>query len=270
MYWYKVKNLLIVLFAVINLFLIGFIINGHFTRRAEFENRQNALNKALTANNIMVDKSLFSYETKTVKTTTAENIIPRSQNLPEIFLGGEYETIVENDIVKYVSGECTVYTDKGKLYYTDKSLKSDHKLLPSATEDAIKLLSGFGIDTSSATPSVVGDTIMFVYKFDDMSLFENSLSVKMSGNKISEINGYVININNEKVSQVQIRSVADILIDFIQDIRRPDKNITIKSVTLGYSILLADSSVDFKNTEIIPTYKITTDKNTSYFYDARE
>lgn len=268
MYWYKVKNLLIVMFIIINLFLISFIVQGHvFRQKAEYD-KMEALNSALNANNISVADGIISSETSTLKTTTAENIIPHEKNLPETFFKGNYETVQEDDITKYKQGSKTVYTQNGKLYFSDSNLKPDTALSEKNISDAVKILSGYGFNISSAQPKISGNTINFIYKFNDLPLFENNLSVKMSGERIASLSGYFIKINNEYSDEIRIKSTADILIDFIQDEKRTDKVRKVTSISLGYSLLLADSSVDFKHTETIPTYKITTDNNETYFYDA--
>ena len=91
----------------------------------------------------------------------------------------------------------------------------------------------------------------------------------MAGEKIAEMGGYILSFKEAGDEKIKTSSPKDAVAMFLRDENRAEGAQEIVSISLGYSVLLADSSVHFKNTETIPTYKITTGSGGVYYYDAR-
>ena len=271
MYWYKVKTLLICMFAAINVFLIAFIVQGNVRQGMAEKKEIQSLVEVLGINNIFVDESIFTKENPPVKTATVENLAPGGEDMAKLMLGDgfleEFDAIGNNFYSK--EGK-VVSVHSGRLYYYDGNLTSDtnanSEMIPLVSEK----LKSFNIDVSAAKGEAVGDKIIYTYYFDDLPLFENTLYVKMSGETICEIGGYMIGITEGEETKTYIAPPKSALVSFLQDKNRGGGEKKIKFVSLGFSALLADTDVNFKITETIPTYKIVTDNNEVYYYDARK
>ena len=268
MYWYKVKTLLIALFAVINVFLIAFIVHGKVRQDIYEKNEIQSLISVLKDNKIEVDDDILKVKAREIETATVENLTPSGDELAKKLLGSGYET-VDGTPVNYVLGSKKVYVNGGKLYYKDESKMPDKTISEDKISVASDFLTQLGINTGFAEGKIAGEKIVFTYYFNKIPLFENTLYLKMNGSNVVEMGGYVIGFKELDGKTIQIANVRNALIDFLRDGTKGDEKQKIISVSLGYSALLADSSVHFKNTETIPTYKITTDKNKVYYYDAR-
>lgn len=270
MYWYKVKTLLIGLFAAINIFLIVFIVNGKIQQSVYERNETKALLEVLKINGIEAAESVLPSKSKAVKTAAVENLTPDGEEIAKMLLGETYEAVSEeNGTIKYVVGDKTAWSVGGKFGYKDNSAIADTNLNKDSVNFAKNVLSGLGIDTSFTKSEIVEDKIVFTYYFNNLPLFESNLYMKVSDGKVAELGGYIIGINEVDDEKTEVASPNDALARFLRDAKRGEEKQKIVSLSLGYSVLLADSSVHFKNTETIPTYKIVTDKNRVFYYDAR-
>lgn len=267
MYWYKVKTLLIAMFALINVFLLTFIIHGEIKKNINEKKEIESIIAVLKTNGIEVDKKYFDMKSKPVGMAMVENLIPAADELAKVMLGDGF--VKEEETGKYVKNEKSVIVDGGRFVYKVENCVADQTVSDDKIEVAINNLKKYGIDTSTAKASVSGDRIDFVYYFNGLPLYENSLYVKMRGSEPVEIGGYLIGFKKLDKKPVEISSPKNAIVSFLRDEKREEGPQKIVSISLGYSALLADSSVHFKNTETIPTYKITTDKNKVYYYDAR-
>lgn len=270
MYWYKVKTLLIWLFAAINIFLIIFIVNGKVQQNIYEKSEITSLIKVLENNGIKVSRELLTGSGKEVRMATVENLTPAGDELAKKLLGEGYTAFsAEGQGQGYMLGNKVLTEEGGKFTYRDYDLVSDKEQKKDNVEAVRIALGKYGIDLSNAVAEVMGDKFVFTYYFDGLPLFENTFFVKMAGEKIAEMGGYILSFKESGDEEIKTSSPKDAAALFLRDINREEGGQEIVSVSLGYSALLADSSVHFKNTETIPTYKITTNKNKVYYYDAR-
>ena len=271
MYWYKVKTLLIWMFAVINIFLIIFIVQGRVRREMADKKEIESLVHVLSINSVTVDEEIFSEKVTSVKTAQVENMVPAGDVAAALMLGEGYniETDENGNTFFSLAGKI-VSVSGGRIYYYDGNMAADMTLADEKIPVAAEKLKKYNIDVSSAKGEVWGDKIVFTYYFENLPLFENTLYVKMSGDNICEIGGYIMGIKAWENSETDIAHPKQALMAFLQDGSRKEGEQKIVSLSVGYSALLADTDVNFKITETIPTYKIVTDKNDIYYYDARK
>ncbi len=271
MYWYKVKTLLICMFAAINFFLIAFIVQGNVRQTVAEKKEIQSLVEVLSINDIFVDENIFSKKNPPVKTATVENLAPGGEEMAKLMFGDGYLEEFDSNGNNYYSKDGKIVSvHGGRLYYYDGNLMSDSKVSSDIIPILSEKLKSFNIDVSKAQGEAVGDKIIYTYYFDNLPLFENTLYVKMSGETICEIGGYMIGITAREETKTHVAPPKSALVSFLQDQNRGEGTKNIASVSLGYSALLADTDVNFKITETIPTYKIVTDSNEVYYYDARK
>ena len=151
MYWYKVKTLLIWMFAAINIFLIAFIVQGKVRQNLYEKQEIETLITVMQRNNISVAEGIASKKNIKVKTASIENLIPSSEETAKIMLGEKFETVTdENGAVKYKSGTKTVSVENGILYFIDEGVTSDKTL----SDDKIWIIEIIIIQKSNKLPFV--------------------------------------------------------------------------------------------------------------------
>ena len=269
MYWYKVKTLLIYMFVAINIFLVVFIVHGKVRQNLYDMQEIKSLTGVLQNNDITVSEGILSKENRKIKTATIENLISSGEDMAKIMFGEQFDVITdENGAKKYVSGAKVISAENGILNYADTEAAPDNNLTEDKIQEAARLLIKYNIDVKGASGEIHGDKVVFTYNYDGRRLFGNTLYVKLSGDKVCEIGGQVVKFKEK--GKIKTKSTADALVMFLRDKNRTDGEVKVVSAELGYSVLLADEGISFKITETIPTYRITTDKNQQFYYDARQ
>lgn len=270
MYWYKVKNVLIILFAVINLFLIGVIVTGRIQTRRQAQELAETLLLVLQSNQIDIDEDIIPDRTPAMSSITVVNMISDDMEFAKSMLGSAAHKQTDDEGRPcYVSGNKTLYIDKGSFYYKDAALEGKAVQTDSDAQNAKAALAQMGFDMSDALHSLEGRHIVFTCYFEKAPIFVTELTLEMSGD-IAEAQGYLISLNkNDVYEKHTVRSAMDALADFLQDSSRPRTPLKIEEITLGYSILLGEDGVNFTTAEAVPTYRIVTSDSASYYYDAR-
>lgn len=269
MYWYKVKNLLIILFALINIFLIGVIVFNKAVKKAEDKALTESLINVLMKNEISVDKNSIPENTPMMSAVTIENMAETLFEDPEKIFGAA-PSEGEDEIGRYLfHGSKKARVVDGRFYYTDSGVTALDTLTEQNANKALGILSKMGFDTKNLRPALYGDRIIFSYYVKNFPIFVYNITVTMSQNEIATVSGYPLKITGSAPSKTEIRSAGEILMDFLKDPSRPAAPMEIKKINVGYSVLLDGGVVNFKSADAVPTYRIITGDNKSYFYDGR-
>lgn len=269
MYWYKVKNVLIILFAVINVFLVAVIIINKVSKDAEYKAITESLSNVLEKNGIGLDKSIVPYEKPKLANVTIENSADLLIEKPEKILG-ETPSLEKDDKGDYfLSGTKTFRVIDGRFYYKDSAVMPIQSLSQKHTVKAEGLLSDMGFYTENLRPAISGEKIIFSYYIKDYPLFVYNIAVTMSEDKIATANGYFLKISKGTAQAKEIRSANDILMDFLKDENRPKTPVTITKIYIGYSVLLDEGFVNFISADAVPTYRVITSDKKSFYYDGR-
>lgn len=271
MYWYKVKNVLIILFAAINIFLICTIAIGNDEKKRDEQRLSDSLIKVLENSNVKINKDLISTKSPTLNTKQVENCIVQDADFASLILGGKAEIKYDdNGVLYYVFDGNKLYLANGRLHYYNTSFSGNGDVNNTSVEAAEEALRKTGLTMDDYRGEIQNGTVVFSLYIDGKPLFGSNLYVKMSGGKIGELWGYIIKNTAYTGTPASIRSTADVLLEFLQEPTRGTESITVTELELGYSILAQGSDVDFKTADAVPTYIIQTDKGQTFYYDARK
>ncbi len=237
--WEKLKTFLIVLFIILNIFLLTVMqIDNAQNVNISDQTISNTIN-VLKNNNILIDKS----------------IIPKKiVNLNAIELKN---AVFDSDF------------PKGYQKNADKtfSIMTDEKV--NSASDIKKLLSNVGIDKN--TEIVYNDNTSRVnLKIGQYYVFDIGINIKeTSGKTVISGNWYTNQSRPNKSNNVsEIVPITGILIEFANQVKS-DNTIIVESITLGYYVPESKRNLDNINTSATPCYRIRTSDNKSYFYNAR-
>ena len=271
MYWYKVKNVLIILFALINIFLIGAIASENIYKKRDEQRLRESLISVLENSNVKIDSELIQRDAPQLSTKQVENCIVADAEFAARVLGGAPEAKYdEGGVLYYALGENKLYLANGRLHYYNASFSGDGDVSATAIRSAKAALGKIGAPMEDYREKTQGDTIIFTLYTDGAPLFGNCIYVKMAGGEIGELWGYIIKNTAYSGSPASLRSSADVLLEFLQGSAHTSQGVTVTALELGYSILTQGSDVDFKTADAIPTYKLETSDGQVFYYDARK
>ncbi|MBQ7718344.1 MAG: hypothetical protein IJT38_03510 [Clostridia bacterium] len=271
MYWYKVKNVLIILFAAINIFLIATIVIGNVEKNREEQRISDSLIKVLENSNVKINGELISTKAPKLNTKQVENFITQDTDFASLILGGKAAVKFDGDGVLYYGfEEDKLYLANSRLHYYNSSFSGSGDTDAATVEKADAALRKIGLPMEDYRGELNGDTVIFTLYIDGVPFFGNNLNVKLFNGQIGELWGYIIKNTAFTGTPASIRSTADVLLEFLQEPARGTESITVTALELGYSILEQGSNIDFKTADAVPTYRIQTDKGQIFYYDARK
>lgn len=268
MYWYKAKNILIILFAAINMLFICLLAASRISAEKDSKQLRTSLAAVMETNGISVDKSILSAQPRKMQSFNVENMTDDTLSFASAFLGGEgTEETDENGVKSYVCGEKRMYIANGRV-----SLVSASSARPQTEEDvkaAKTFFASVGVPLDDTEYRISGTEIFFTYLINGDPLFENGLTVSMGGGIPRSCEGYLLRILGSASELSKTRGVPAVMTDYLRDRTRPEGNVRVTDVKTGYAFLLGSTSVDFKFAEAVPTYRVTIDGKYLFYYDGR-
>ncbi len=267
MYWYKVKNLLIILFTLLNVFLLSMIVISNINASKREKQLTETLLSVLRKNEISADEQLLQKEKKELRVYKIENFVEDTQAFAEKITGGKAEKTYDSDgNACYVSGTKTVYVNSGSFKMSDSAVPETTQTEADIAA-AKKLFSDMGVDLDGCDTEIKGDRIIFTYKIDGLPVYQRQLYAKMYGGIISECGGNMIKILEAEENENKELYVREALLRFLRDPERERKPFKVNGINFGYWIILENASVNFKYTDAIPAYEVVTDKGRFYYYN---
>ena len=269
MNWTKVKIILIILFVLINIMLVGVLYSkntddSHFSAQTLDE-----IKTILKNNDINVSDKFVSSETKTMSIPEATPImsyessfVKRIQDVAELDEKGNF--LINGSVVSVC--EDVVHFENTAEIATEGKSEEEAKLA------AEKYFSALGIDISDCFESAIKNgntfTLKYVQKYNGLEIFGASVEAVVKGKTVSSADVIWYEISDKHIQSAKTISMAEALIDFAADKTRGEKGCTVISVMLGYTAQ-ADYAESIRNTQLIPSAKITTDIGSEFFYDIR-
>lgn len=265
MEWKRAKDILIILFLMIDIFLLGLNVYKNNGTDTDFSKISTVLSK----NNIQV----------------SQNVIPKSKKSGFVYefysvslgedikkdLLGEYEKKGKNDFSSK-DKNATLSISSNKISYNNKepNFKNfsdvNEKNVNKKLKTYIKML---GIKKYVKLESVLANdgeyTVNYSFYIDGNSLFSSKLEFVVSKKGIHTINA-ILNIpDNSKGYKFELSGIETILLNFGQN-SDFKKTTEIKNITYGYYISEYENAVAY---QALPVYNIET-KDNFYIYDARD
>lgn len=269
MNWTKVKVILIILFALINVMLAGVLYSknsddSHFSKQTLDE-----VKTILKNNNIEVPDKFISSETEIMSIPEATPIMSYESS----FIKGIQGAAELNEKGDFIIGNTAVSVYEDVVHFENSEEgTAENTGGEEAKLAAEKYFSDFGIDISAGFESAVrnGDefTLKYVQKYNGFDIFGASGEVTVRGGAVSSANIVWYEISDKHIQSAKTVSPAEALLDFAADKTRGEKGCAVAAVVRGYTAQ-SDSGASVRNTQLIPSVKITTDIGSEFFYDIR-
>lgn len=248
----RAKSYLIVVFIIVNLFLIYHLFSMTKSDTISAETVENTIS-ILAEKNITADKDL-------IKVTT-DNLFYLNLKNPL----ADRETFINS-----LEGKVSI-TEKGfEFVPKNKNLKFKY-LLPSydAARQALSHLKDCGFSAKYLECTGTLDMGKGVYKanfiqsFEGYDIYNTSIDIFYKDGQVLSLSGIYYDIDSFSAPEESIKTQTEILIRFSGDIQ---EKCTVKSLESGY--FTEPYKNEYSMISALPCFKITTDNGNKYYYDA--
>lgn len=269
MNWTKVKVILIILFALINLVLAGVLYSKNTDDSRFSEQTIDEIKDILEKNNIEVPDRFVTSETENMLIPEATPIM----SYDSAFVKKLKSTAQLNEKGDFITDDTAVSVYEDVVHFENAAEPvSESTNENEARLAAEKYFSGFGIDISGCFESAVKNgstfTLKYTQKYQNFDIFGSSAEIFMSGGEVESANVTWYEISDEHIQSAKTVSPAEALLYFAADKTRGGKSCAVRAVTLGYTAQ-SETGANIRNTQLIPSAKITTDIGSEFFYDIR-
>ena len=239
MNWEKLKTFLIVLFSIINIFLITMKIATSSENVSIPRSTISDTVSVLSKNNIKINESVIPDKVKNMDDITLKPVTMVDGFLP-------------NDA--YIDSMSFEF-DSGTVISTQQELK---KLLSSCKFKKYRVLKGFSHKSAKIVQLIKG------YPIFDAEL---DIECKKDKTKISGAWFKAQTYPKKSLDSVSSATITGILIDFINNPARGEGEQTIKTIDYGYTVSKPEN--DNVLYTAVPCWKIELDNGEKFFYNAR-
>lgn len=257
MNWNKAKTILIIFFLLVNTFLFFNLITENSNENYVKDETVADTIKVLENNGISIESKLISRKNHSVDTFETDNIIKDYDEFAKKILGEDCEKISDN-----------IYSGKqGSVeYFGDKFVitVSPEKNIILNEESCVSLLNTLGIFVKDYEYK---DGI-FKKKVNNLEVFSSEIIFEKSSDGIVKISGIWFENNSEgSYSHTKLKPITSVLVDFISAEGRPDGNVEISDLNLGYMVY--ETKVYHKSIVPIPVWELELSDKKVIYMDAR-
>jgi regulatory protein YycI of two-component signal transduction system YycFG len=247
----RAKSYLIVVFVIVNLFLVYNLVSMSSSDRISPDTIENTI-EILNKKNIKLDKSLIK--------TTPETMF--YLNLKNPFSDEEF--------LSNFKGNCTVSEEGFRFVPENKSIDFKY-LLPSydAAKQALSHFKDYGLEakyTKCVGTLDMGEGVYkasFIQSFEGHDIYNTNIDIFYKEGSILESYGVYYEISSFSAPDENIKTQAEILIRFANDF---NEKCTIKSIESGY--FTEPFKNEYSMISAVPCFMITIDNGNKYYYDA--
>ncbi len=268
MNWMKVKVILIILFALINIMLISILIAWKRDDGVLTENSVEDIYQIMIDNRINVSRDFIDIQLSEMKIT---DVIPISSSESGFLekLSGKAVLLPEGTYV-YDNSRVMVY--ENFVQFENDGEISGKTEEDKAEENIRKYFKKFGFDFKNAgleksEHTDEGLKLTYSQIYDGYKIFGAGATVLMEGNTVKSASVFWNEIPDSHYQSIETISFAEALLNFAGDKTRGKKGYKVESIEMGYSVESQDGRVS--ESQMIPCIRITTDIGSSFFYDAR-
>lgn len=251
MEWSKIKTILIVVFAIVNIFLF-FVYFGDFGSSALSDELIAQTIDVLEIKNVGIDAKLLKNNYESIKVCNVENSYANMQDVLDATL---YQEQVLSGDVDVSRNSFTFTPDEGSSFYN----------LPSSKVEKALKESGLLSDVSYRKEKTE-DGVYFYLKFEGKVFFDSYIFVRTKDDYVVSISAY--NMLGDTVSEGSLAetvSLPEILINFATE-NESAKRIDIVGLRTGYYVGTRSETV---RVTASPVWQIKTSDNRVFYYDMR-
>ena len=257
MNWSKAKTVLIFFFIIINVFLfytiLGRSLNNYYVSKETVNNTVEILKNS----GITVDKDIIPRRIQSVSQFEADNIIVSYEDFAKKMLGENCIKISETEF-KGDIGSISYFGDKfifRSQYSGDKS-KTESNL--------ISILNSYGITLND----YIYTDGSFVKSIDGKKVYDCELNFDFTPENELMIYGVWFLKKSEPITtDAELKSAAAVLVDFLSLPDRPQGELIIESIELGYMIYETENF--HKSIVPISAWEVTLSNGEKVYLDAR-
>ena len=273
--WARIKNILIILFLIINIFLCAFVYISRQEEKNIYNETADKIIAILEKQDIILDKKNIPQSMKNMKSCYIDRIIQSEQSFIQNIMG-EYHIAGEGS---YVNQYKSLTITAGDIDFKDTTVRQETINLSAMSAADINRyckqnITKYGISLNGTIfkgINVIGDNrkAIFSYQYDKYDIIDAYVTVELSANGISRIQGKNIITHGFLVDeQIKVIPLFDILLDFPNNPQlNKSRKVEIINITQGYYI--GKGAESYKSLVAIPVHQIVTDDGNMYHYDAR-
>ena len=247
----RAKSYLIVVFVIVNLFLIYNLISMSSSDRISVDTIDNTI-EILNKKNIKLDRELIK--------TTPETMFYLNLKNP----------FAEEKYISNFKGNCKISEKGFKFVPENKNIEFKY-LLPSydAAKQALSHLKDNGLEVKYAKcigTLDMGDGVYkasFIQSFESHDIYNSNIDIFYKEGNVLNSEGVYYEISSFSAPDENIKTQAEILIRFANDF---NEKCTIKSIESGY--FTESFKNEYSMVSAVPCFKITIDNGNKYYYDA--
>ena len=251
MNWSKVKTVLIIMFSLINIFLIIWNVNLNREKYAVNEKTIETAEKLLKERGISVPSGMIEEEIPDIRPVVVKNVMADEAQFLGDILGSKYEK--QENVFK--NGKRSVKIE-GNYFEIEEKISINN------SDEAKKWLISLGFDMNDTIKSEEKGMVKFVSVYKGKEIFGSEITVS-TGGKTAKARGsffYVIE-NTEK--DADILHVTSVLPKLIQE---GISDCSVLSIKTGYRIVTEGEK--FAEAGANPAYKILLSNGREIFYNA--
>jgi hypothetical protein len=259
--WARAKNILIVAFIILNIFLLTTILYTNYNLRFQSDYTRYALNY-LKSRNVKIECDIPDIGNK-AGIIGYDIIEPDLGKLIKLVFGNKAEKTVENNSIIYEQGKKKIIFQEGMLTIIDtpdnyKSLITDSEKFNKKIYGYLKTV-GIGQKELSIHREYAPDgkrEAAFFIKYKGALLFDKTVTAEINENGLMTVSLPVMQIKETNIPE-EIISIYQIIV-----MSNLEQGSVLKSVDFGYKQINSDDVFD------TPVWRIATDNNTPIFFNA--
>lgn len=244
MNWKNIKTFLIILFLIVNIYLIFLLISS---------------NKAALLSDVSINETITLLENNNIKVNS--NIIPRnSENNNSIHLTDIY--------FSHSFPEHSVQQTDNNTTITLNTVGSD---FTTQSRRVMNTLRNYGIDINNIIINDEPNNLYMTSEYNGIPIFNNKMNIDLTGDKII-LSGKWYQAKDSYIWKHTTPSYAtSALISFIScPFRDKNKTTMITEILYGYYAQTDNPTQNIKTISTSPCYRLTTDDGMMYYYSVVE
>lgn len=276
--WNRAKNIIIILFALLNIFL--FTYSGLYRSKSSAgRETYGKITTILEGKGVTMEQGLrVTAPIKETSMLIMENNLPDGEKIVKFFLDAdirEVESKMDGDanieIFERDKGRVLIW-ESGWVQYTNENTSEDERNRPRISEGFNDIFKLFGIskgdyvlDKKTVTEDTT--TYCFVEKYKDYFIYDNFLVIKTDCGGIRELSFFARKVKGLSRTKNPILSPYHVL---LKNYYSSEDELTVNDISFGYKEFneVSDGIKDTTETFLSPAWRIVVNDSEEHFFKA--
>lgn len=286
MEWIKAKNIIIVMFVILNLFLFAY--SG--TYRSNSSTGKETYEKIIAVldnKGVELDKNLkVPLNVKDTSLLVMESVFPDEDGMVKFFLGIDSNSVLpeynddENVKTYKYNGNTLIIAGSGMVQYLSGVSKTgsssvsdiDYTAGESIPDEFDDIFTAAGLDKSSyILDKIITEedhiTYCFIEKFKGFLIYDNFIKIKLSDNEIEEVSFFARNAKRLDRSKNMVLSPYHVL---LKNYYFVSGNTVINDISYGYKEIDEPENLVLGTTEtfLSPAWRVVVNESEEHYFKA--